>query len=235
MKATILAAGYGNRIADLTKGKPKSFLEINGKPIVQHQLDMLRSVGIKDIVMVVGYKKHFFEELKEKNKDLNITLVYNPFYRVTNVLGSFWFTKEFLTEPFVFMHADTYFEPDILDKLLATSGNNLAVEFKNCGEEDMKVKVEEGIIKDISKKLEQSDGEFIGVAKIDGFSDVKSSTEELIEDNAHCFFETAILNLIKSNKKFNAIKINGHIWEEVDFKEDYFSLIEKIKNKENNK
>ena len=138
MKAIIMAAGIGSRIKDFTGEKPKSFLEINNKSIIQHQIDTFKNCGIQDIILVVGYKKECFDYFKGQG----ITIVYNPFYKSTNVLGSFWFAKDLIDEPFIFSHADTYFEPQILSKLLESPGNNLAIDFKQCGEEEMKVIVE---------------------------------------------------------------------------------------------
>ena len=62
MDAIILAAGKGKRIAEITGGDPKSFLKINGKRIIDWQLDYLDEIGVKDIIIVVGYKKERFYE-----------------------------------------------------------------------------------------------------------------------------------------------------------------------------
>jgi L-glutamine-phosphate cytidylyltransferase len=227
MKAIIMAAGVGNRIKELTNGKPKSFLEIEGKSIIQHQIDTLKSFGVKDITIVVGYQKELFKQFLEQG----VNLIYNPFYKSTNVLGSFWFTKKIINEPFLFMHADTYFEPEIVSRLLDSEGNNFAVEFKECGEEEMKVVVENGLINNISKELQDSHGEFIGVAKIENFNEVKKVVKEIVHEHHGTFFEKIIQELIPSGINFNAVNINNLVWEEVDFKEDYYSLIQKIEEK----
>lgn len=227
MKAIILAAGMGNRIKELTGGQPKGFLEIKGKSIIQHQVDVLKAAGINEIGMVTGYKKQLFQHFKEQG----IELFYNPFYRGTNVMASYWFAREFLNESFVFLHGDTYFEPEILDLLIQSPGNNLAVEFKNCGKEEMKVKVIAGDIIEISKEMNESQGEFIGIAKFDDFSEINSKVEELIDEHYGAFFEKLITELIASDIKFKAIDIGNRIWEEVDFKEDYENLKKRIREK----
>lgn len=227
MKAIILAAGMGNRIKELTGGKPKGFLEINGKSIIQHQVDELHAAGIRKIAMVTGYKKELFRVFKEQG----IELLYNPFYRGTNVLGSYWFAREYLDEPFVYLHGDTYFEPEILDLLIESPGNNLAVEFKNCGREEMKVKTRAGEVIEISKEMAESEGEFIGIAKFDDYREINLKVEELIDEFYGSFFERVITGLIGSAVKFNAIDIGDRIWEEVDFKEDYENLKKRVLEK----
>ena len=49
MKAVVLAAGIGQRLGELTKALPKPMIEINGKPVLEHNLEMCRKAGIDDI------------------------------------------------------------------------------------------------------------------------------------------------------------------------------------------
>ena len=65
MKAIIIAAGLGNRLMPLTDDKPKCLLEINGKTIMQRQLEMLQQCGINNIVVVRGYKRKDFKSYAE--------------------------------------------------------------------------------------------------------------------------------------------------------------------------
>ena len=227
MKAVIMAAGVGNRIRGLTDGRPKSFLEVEGKPIIAHQIESIREVGIDSIIIVTGYRREAFQQFVGEG----VTLLYNPFYKNTGVLGSFWFAKEYLNEPFLFMHADTYFEREILRRVLARQGNAFAVEFKACGAEEMKVTVREGLIVDISKEIKSADGEFIGLAKIENFADVKRMTEAVIEDYPGAFFEKVLHELIREGLKCQAVNIDNLIWEEIDFEEDYFNVLKKLERK----
>ena len=56
IKAIIIAAGCGNRLNSLTKEKPKCLLKINGKAILERQLETLRVCGINNIAVIGGYK-----------------------------------------------------------------------------------------------------------------------------------------------------------------------------------
>lgn len=224
MKAVIMAAGVGKRMHGLADGEPKSFLEVGGKSIIAHQITSLKEVGIHNIIIVTGYKRDAFQKFAGGG----VVLLYNPFYKSTGVLGSFWFAKGHLNEPFLFMHADTYFEKEILQRVLSQQGNAFAVEFKPCGEEEMKVTVQGDLIRKISKEISQADGEFIGLAKIEDFEAVQRITEVVIEDHHGAFFEKVLQELIHKGLQCQAVNINNLIWEEVDFKEDYFNLLEKL-------
>jgi len=58
--AVILAAGVGLRINNISKDKPKGFIEINGKSLIQRSIKLLKKSGINNIYIVTGYKKEFF-------------------------------------------------------------------------------------------------------------------------------------------------------------------------------
>jgi phosphoenolpyruvate phosphomutase len=56
-RAVILAAGRGKELDVLTEDRPKAMIEIAGKPLLERTVDTLRSIGIKDITVVRGYRK----------------------------------------------------------------------------------------------------------------------------------------------------------------------------------
>ena len=66
MKAVILAGGYGTRLAEETKIKPKPLVKIGNKPIIWHIIKIYSFYGIKDFIICLGYKGHLIK--KELNK-----------------------------------------------------------------------------------------------------------------------------------------------------------------------
>ena len=60
MKAIFIAAGQGSRLGDITKDLPKPLIDVNGKSIIQRQIDLLRQNNIHEIIIVTGYKKEKF-------------------------------------------------------------------------------------------------------------------------------------------------------------------------------
>lgn len=55
MRALILAAGYGSRLGELTKNRPKPMVEVGGKPIVEHILTRLYMAGVTEIILNLHY------------------------------------------------------------------------------------------------------------------------------------------------------------------------------------
>ena len=56
MQAVILAAGQGTRLRPMTADFPKCLIPINGKPIIQYQLECIEKSGIGECLIVAGFK-----------------------------------------------------------------------------------------------------------------------------------------------------------------------------------
>ncbi len=62
MKVVILAGGYGTRISEESKTKPKPMIEIGGKPIIWHIMKEYSYYGFNEFVICAGYKQHAIKE-----------------------------------------------------------------------------------------------------------------------------------------------------------------------------
>ena len=69
MKSVILAGGFGTRIGEETRTKPKPMVEIGGKPILWHIMKIYASYGIDEFVICCGYKGNMIKEYFKKNKE----------------------------------------------------------------------------------------------------------------------------------------------------------------------
>lgn len=94
LNTIILAATQGKEFGKLTKNIPKSLLELNKKPILDYQIDILNKSGIKDISIVSGFKKELF-------KIPNIKLHVNKNWEHTSSVYSLWQAKNELKETIV--------------------------------------------------------------------------------------------------------------------------------------
>lgn len=62
MKAVILAGGYGTRISEESDLKPKPMVEIGTMPILWHIMKIYSHYGVKDFVILLGYKSYMIKE-----------------------------------------------------------------------------------------------------------------------------------------------------------------------------
>ena len=233
MQAIIMAAGKGSRLGSLTEGKPKSFVEIQGKKLIEYNLKLLENYHIDEIIIVTGYQNRKFEELTKDKK--TIRLVYNPFYEMVNVLGSFYMGMHFLKDDFIYLHADTLCEPRLFEKLATLEADCvLPVDYKKCDTEAMKVRCEQGKIVQITKQMENelADGEFIGMASFRKkvLPVLFEKTKQLMEEKAFtAYFESAIQRLIEEESfDIKAVPTDGAFWAEIDFEEDYGKAVREI-------
>lgn len=226
MQAIIMAAGKGSRLGSLTGGNPKSFAEIRGKKLIEYNLRLLEKYGIDEIFIVTGYRSEAFAELTENMP--HVQLVYNPFYEMVNVLGSFYMGMESLSEDFIYLHADTLCEPSVFEKLLCMDADvTLPVAYGDCDEEAMKVRSENGRIVQITKQMppEEADGEFIGMASFrkEVIPALREKTRQLMEEKEFtAYFESAVQRLLDEEAfEVKAVSTDGAFWAEIDFMEDY--------------
>ena len=80
MKAVILAGGYGTRLAEETKIKPKPLVKIGNKPIIWHIIKIYSFYSIKDFIICLGYKGHLLRKnsinlTKKMNGKLNMLIL----------------------------------------------------------------------------------------------------------------------------------------------------------------
>ncbi len=226
MQAIIMAAGKGSRLGNLTAGKPKSFAELKGRKLIEYNLKLLEQFHVDEIILVTGYQSEQFEELVKDRK--NIKIVYNPFYEMVNVLGSFYMGMEKLHDDFIYLHADTLCEPSIFEKLVKMESDvTLPVDYKTCDDEAMKVRSCNGKVAEITKQMpnELAEGEFIGMASFRKkvLPALKEKTKQLMKEKAFgAYFESAVQRLI-DKEVFNIIAVptEGAFWAEIDFIEDY--------------
>lgn len=87
MKVIILAAGQGTRLRPLTDDRPKCMVEVNGKSMIDRQLDVMHDCGIQDedITIVTGYRS---DALINKFQNTAIHLVKNEQFETTNMVCS---------------------------------------------------------------------------------------------------------------------------------------------------
>lgn len=117
MRAIILAAGLGTRLRPLTLTTPKALTVVNGKPMLETQVEYLQEIGIEEIIVVTGYLAEKFDYLREK---YGVTLIHNDKYDVYNNIYTMYLVREYLQDVYV-IDGDNYLHRNFLLKSPKTS------------------------------------------------------------------------------------------------------------------
>ncbi|MSS78501.1 NTP transferase domain-containing protein [Anaerococcus sp. AGMB00486] len=103
--AIILAAGMSSRFAPLSFEKPKALIEVKGEILIERQIRQLKEAGVKEIIIVTGYKADRFSYLEKK---FSVKLVYNEDYLIRNNNSSIYAVRDYLGNSYI-CSSDNYF------------------------------------------------------------------------------------------------------------------------------
>jgi len=225
MKAAgvILAAGRGMRLGELTAEMPKGMLEVGGSSLIGKQVDALRSFGIYDIFIIVG----FSAGKVEKALGRKVKYIQNHRWESTNNIYSLYLAREVASNGFVLINSDDLFHPRILKNLIESPyPDTINVDdHKKLGAEEMKVKLENGFLREINKTMApaQAQGEYIGIAKFGREGSRKLF--DVLEDfdrrgDLDGWYEEAFA-VMAPNQNIAAVSTGGLPWVEIDTPQDW--------------
>jgi len=214
MKLVILAAGVGSRLHPLTADRPKAMVEVNGKTLIQKQLEEAQKCGIKpeDIYVVGGYQIGALKQALPRE----VNLIENPDYATKNNVYSVALLRDHLNDGFILFNSDIVFAPEILQELMAENYPDVLVvdDVNPLDEEDMKVVIENGYITHISKKVNPNDaqGEYIGILRF------SRDTAQKVINRCWEMVEAGEINgwYDLSELKIQPVSTKGYLWTEID-------------------
>ena len=122
MKAIILAAGQGSRMGDLTTSKPKCLLKINGRSIIDYQLEALSSAGADEIGLITGYKSSQLAGIADKT-------FFNDEWDQTNMAYSLTFAHDWLSSNECLVSYSDIFYDEAIALSLAEKASPIAIAY----------------------------------------------------------------------------------------------------------
>ena len=177
MKAIIIGAGRGRRLAHLTDDVPKPLVSILGRPMLESVLDALAAGHLtrEQTVFIRGYRGDVIEARYPE-----LTYVHNDEWEHNNILLSLLCAREHLSGGFVSTYADIVYKPEAITAVMAsphditlvcdTDWRRRYVGRSEHPESDAeKLCADDGDrVTQISRKIppEQAFGEFIGVMRM---------------------------------------------------------------------
>jgi choline kinase len=120
-KAIIVAAGRGRRLGENTDEIPKCMVKVGGRPILHWQLEALVAAGVRDVVMVRGYRGDCIDP-----GPFPVRFVENPVWAENNILASLMYAASELDSGFFFSYCDIVYSKSVASRLAATVGEPVA-------------------------------------------------------------------------------------------------------------
>ncbi|MDE6915039.1 MAG: NTP transferase domain-containing protein, partial [Lachnospiraceae bacterium] len=113
MKIVIMAGGKGTRIAEVNAQIPKPMIPINNKPILEYQLEALKTQGYTDIILVIGHLGHVIKEYFGDGSKMGTRIEYITEDQPLGTAGALYYLKDSLKEDFLLLNGDIIFDVDI--------------------------------------------------------------------------------------------------------------------------
>lgn len=190
MKALIVAGGRGERLRPLTDTKPKPMVEVAGKPILLHTVELLRKAGITEFIFALCYLPEVVKDYFGDGSKFGVSIEYtleDPSFPL-GTAGAIKASQQYIADTFIVTYADILRELDV-KKMIKLHKDSLAFAtinvYKRFGKDPKSL-----VRFDEKKKIE----EFIE----------RPSPDEIKENFVWCngslyIFEPEIFNYISEN------------------------------------
>ena len=135
-QAVILAAGRGTRMRELTAEVPKPMIEVRGKPVLQHIVEGLRGAGIRELLIVVGYRADTVQNFFGNGSRYNIGIQYAT-QKVQDGTGRVVdLSRDFVGDsPFILGYGDILVDPANYERIAELPDNAEAIITVTRGED----------------------------------------------------------------------------------------------------
>ena len=112
--AVIMAGGKGSRLRSITNDEiPKPMVPVDGKPLLEYQVEKLKSYGIKKIVMIVGHLGEKIVDHFKDGKDFGVEIDYIFEKEPLGTAGAFYYLKDKIdAKDFMLVFGDIFFDMD---------------------------------------------------------------------------------------------------------------------------
>ncbi len=232
-----LAAGEGSRLRPITNDRPKPLVELDGKSLLERNVDTLGDVGVTNQLVVTGYRSDQIEKLGYETK-------HNPIYDDTDMVYSLFCAEERFPEDrdLIISYGDIVYDPDVVKELVESDAEVAVVVDESWDDlwsarfddplEDAETlkKGDEGQILEIGEEPESYDeieAQYIGLIKIrsdfiDEFRETYyslSQPDREGEKRSSVDMTRFIQYFVDSGRNVQSIPVNNG-WLEIDTTDD---------------
>lgn len=218
MQAIILAAGEGVRVRPLTRSRPKALIPVANRPIIEYVIDALLKNGIRDIVVVAGYRK---EQVIRFLNGLNVPLEVVIQEKQLGTAHALQCAESKITGDFLVLPGDNYIDPQSIARIRDTQNAILVKEHPNPSNFGV-VLLNNGLVTDIVEKPEHSPSFMVST----GIYSLKKSFFSYIRGTD---ITDAIAGMIRAGEQVRAVPADD--WQDAIFAWDLLKMNRRLLKK----
>lgn len=224
MKAVILAAGEGRRLRPFTETMPKVMLPVANKPVLEYVIDAVKTIGINEIVLVVGYKKEVIMNYFKDYEDIKITYVVQK--KQLGTAHALLQTKDLIDGDFLVLSGDNIIDHRGIEKLLKEKSkySMLIREHVHPSKYGVVV-VEKNILKEIVEKPTGEGGKFISTGIFKFPDSIFEKVEEVTSQGVYELTDV-IQSVVDFGEKIRSIR--SDFWMDIVYPWDLLIVNERM-------
>jgi len=229
--AVILSTGMTDGFKGIGNIKPKGFLEIDGKSLIEQSVEKLLKAGIKKFYFGTGHLDHIY---KDFISGLNATCIENKIFADTGSMYTLFNMRNDIKEDFLLLEDDLLYDQSGLGALIYDERNDiiLAGGKTNSGNEVYIEIDNDSNLVNLSKDpsvLHKIDGEFVGISKVSYniYRRICNIAERMFLHNPKLSYDHVFVAFSRFSPLYVKIMEN-YIWCDIDDEKQYKRAVENI-------
>jgi len=151
-QAIILAAGEGQRLKPFTASKPKVMIPIANKPILQYVIEALALTSIRNIVIVVGYRKEQVLDFFGSGERFDVQIQYVVQEQQLGTAHALRQAQDLAQDKFLVLSGDNIVEHDAISALVNAPPNTILAKQQQNATKYGVIIARDGVVKEIVEK-----------------------------------------------------------------------------------
>jgi len=216
-QAVILAAGEGQRLRPFTLNRPKAMLSIADKPILQYIIEALAFNGIRNIVIIVGYRKEQVYDYFGSGERCGVNITYVTQVPQLGTAHALLQARDCVNDEFLVLSGDNLIEAPTIARFVQVKPSALLVKRVENPVRYGVVNIEEGEVRDIAEKPVEAKSNLVNTGIYAFTKDIFRFTEDVLD------IPDALNNMMAGDQPIAACETDG-TWLDVVYPWDVISL-----------
>ena len=216
-QAVILAAGEGQRLRPFTATRPKVMLSIAGKPMLQYVVEALAQNGIRNLVMVIGYRREEIFDYIGSGERFGVDITYVTQEKQLGTAHALAQARDAIDDEFMVLPGDNLIEADAIAQFVKVKPESVLVKRVDNPARYGVVTIDKGLVKGIVEKPKEAGSNVVSL----GIYAFTKQIFDFIEPELN--IPDVLNNMIAQGKQLRAQETKG-TWLDVVYPWDILSL-----------